>query len=44
MRVVTAGNANSLLVRETRPGAAMCVNFSGWPRVEVRPDPSLGRQ
>ena len=29
MRVVTAGNANSLLVRETRPGAAMYVNFSG---------------
>ena len=29
MRVVTAGNANSLLVRETRPGAAMYVNLSG---------------
>ena len=29
MRVVTAGSANSLLVRETRPGAAMYVNFSG---------------
>ena len=29
MRVVTPGNANSLLVRETRPGATMYVNLSG---------------
>jgi hypothetical protein len=29
MRVVTAGSANSLLVRVTRPGAQMYVNFTG---------------
>jgi hypothetical protein len=29
MRVVTAGSANSLIVRETRPGAQMYVNLTG---------------
>lgn len=29
MRVVTPGNANSLLVRETRPGAVMYANLTG---------------
>lgn len=29
MRVVTPGSANSLIVRETGPGAEMYVNLSG---------------
>ena len=34
MRVVTPGSANSLIVRETGPGAEMYVNLSGDRQAE----------